>query len=208
MLRRFLNHAHGGSAAEFALVLPAVLLILFGIIDVGRYAWQLNEYEKATQMATRMAVVTDIASTSLASSTLTYVGNTSCPGGVALVAGQRICREALGTIICTTTACSCTGNCPTNFSTQVVAAAMQRIVGRVQQFQPRVAASQVSVEYRGSGIGFAGDPAKPEIAPIVTVRVRNARYDAISLSPLGGTVPLPDFSYSLTLEDGKGSASG
>lgn len=208
MHRRFLAHSRAGSAAEFAMILPAVLLLLFGIIDVGRYAWQLNEYEKATQMATRMAVVTDVASTSLASSTLTYVGNTSCPGGAPLVAGQRICREALGTIVCTIASCSCSGNCPSSFSTQVVATAMQGIIGRVQQFQPRVAANQVQVEYRGSGIGFAGDPAKPEIAPIVTVRVRNARYEAITLSPLGGTVPLPDFSYSLTLEDGKGAQSG
>ncbi|MES2700684.1 MAG: TadE/TadG family type IV pilus assembly protein [Pseudomonadota bacterium] len=206
MLQRFIRHAGASTAAEFALVLPTALLLLFGIIDVGRYAWQLNEYEKATQMATRMAVVTDIASTGLASSTLTYVGNTSC--GAALVAGQRICSEALGTITCTSTACSCTGNCPTSFSTQVVTAAMQRIVGRVQQFQPRVAANQVTVEYRGSGIGYAGDPKKPEISPIVTVRVSNARYEAITLSPVGGTVALPDFSYSLTLEDGLGAASG
>lgn len=206
MLQRFLRHSGATSAAEFALVLPAALLLLFGIIDVGRYAWQLNEYEKATQMATRMAVVTNIASTGLANPALTYVGNSSC--GAALVAGQRICSEALGTIICTTTSCTCTGNCPANFSTQVVAAAMQNIIGRVQQFQPRVAANQVTVEYRGSGIGYAGDPRKPEIAPIVTVRVRNARYEAITLSPLGGTVPLPDFSYSLTLEDGLGAQSG
>ena len=206
MTPRFLRHTKGTTAAEFALVLPAALLLLFGVIDVGRYAWQLNEYEKATQMATRMAVVTDIVSVGLADPDLTYVGDTSC--GDALLAGQRICAEALGKISCTVAGCSCAGTCPDGFDADVVGDAINRIVGRVQQFQPRVAANQVVVEYRGSGIGYAGDPNKPEIAPIVTVRIVNSRYDAITLSPIGGTVPLPDFSYSLTLEDGQGSASG
>lgn len=199
------RNTRAASAAEFAMVLPLALLLLFGIIDVGRYAWQLNEYEKATQMATRMAVVTDIVSTGLADEDLTYVGDESC--GAALNPGQRICAAALGTIICTSTGCTCTGNCPTGAATRN-ADAFNLIVGRVQQFQPRVAASQVSVEYRGSGVGFAGDPNKPEIAPVVTVRVNNAQYEAITLSPIGGTVSLPDFSYSLTLEDGEGSVSG
>lgn len=201
----FVRNTRGTSAAEFALVLPAALLLLFGVIDVGRYAWQLNEYEKATQMATRMAIVTDVVSEGLASPTLTYVGSTAC--GNALVAGQRICAAALGTIICRANGCTCTGNCPTGFAS-VDAVAFGRIVDRVRQFQPRVTADQVAIEYRGSGIGFAGDPAKPEISPVVTVRILNAQYDAVTLSPLGGTVPLPDFSYSLTLEDGEGGLSG
>lgn len=203
ILSRLVRNTNGASAAEFAMVLPAALLLLFGIIDVGRYAWQLNEYEKATQMATRLAVVTDVVSVGL--TTEAYVGDTAC--GAALVAGQRICAAALGAIVCTSTGCTCTGNCPTNAATMDTVA-FNRIVDRVRQFQPRVAASQVAVEYRGSGIGFAGDPNKPEIAPVVTVRINNANYEAITLSPLGGTVPLPDFSYSLTLEDGEGSLSG
>jgi Flp pilus assembly protein TadG len=205
ILARLFRNTSGASAAEFAMVLPATLLLLFGIIDVGRYAWQLNEYEKATQMATRMAVVTDVASAGLADADLTYVGDTACGG--ALVPGQRICAAALGAIVCTSTGCTCTGNCPSGAAT-LDPVAFDRIVARLRQFQPRAAASQVSVEYRGSGIGFAGDPNKPEIAPVVTVRINDANYEAITLSPLGGTVPLPDFSYSLTLEDGEGSQSG
>ena len=59
MLCRLILDRRASSAAEFALVLPAALLLLFGIIDVGRYAWQLNEYEKATQMGARHAVMLD-----------------------------------------------------------------------------------------------------------------------------------------------------
>ena len=49
----------GASAAEFALVLPLLLLLLFGIIDAGRLAWEFNRAEKATQVGARVAVVTD-----------------------------------------------------------------------------------------------------------------------------------------------------
>jgi hypothetical protein len=205
LLRWLLDDRRASSAAEFALVLPAALLLLFGIIDVGRYAWQLNEYEKATQMGARFAVVTDVVSEGLADEDLTYVGDSSCGAGT-LVAGQKICAEALGAIVCTASACTCEGNCPDNAGS-LDDEAFGRIVARMQQFQPRIAGADVRVEYRGSGLGFAGDPHKPEIAPIVTVRVDNAQYDSISLSLVGGTISLPDFSYSLTLEDGDGEVS-
>lgn len=199
----FLTDSRGATAAEFALVLPAALLLLFGVIDVGRYAWQLNEYEKATQMGARYAVVTDIVSEGLADEALTYVGDNSCGGGP-LVAGQTICADALGTIECNSSACTCDGNCPDGAET-LDATAFGNIVTRMQRFEPRIDADDVRVEYRGSGLGFAGDPNKPEIAPLVTVRVADAQYDSITLSLFGGSVPLPDFSYSLTLEDGLGT---
>ena len=48
------------------MVLPLLILFLFGIIDVGRYMWTLNQVEKATQMGARMAVVTTWSPTGLA----------------------------------------------------------------------------------------------------------------------------------------------
>lgn len=202
-LRPFWRDTRATSAAEFVLVLPLALLLLFGIIDVGNYAWTLNEYEKATQMGTRFAVVTSVVSPALEAQS--YVG-TTC-NGTALRAGDRICREALGTLECSTTACQCiSGTCPAG---AVNAARFGAIVARMRTFQPEIAAGTVRVVYRGSGLGFAGDPDpnSPEIAPLVTVRIVNATYTPITLSPFGVAVPLPDFSYSLTLEDGEGATS-
>lgn len=206
MLDRLICDRRASSAAEFALVLPAALLLLFGIIDVGRYAWQLNEYEKATQMGARYAVVTNLVSEALADEDLTWVGEPSCGGNC--VAGQTIVdADALGTITCTSASCSLDGNFPGNWTSDVDDTAFGNLVARMQQYQPRIAAADVRVEYRGSGIGFAGDPNKPEVAPIVTVRIANAQYDSIGLSLVGGTISLPDFSYSLTMEDGEGAAA-
>lgn len=187
------------SAAEFVLVLPVALLLLFGIIDVGNYAWTLNEYEKATQMGTRHAVVSNMVSPGLRDEL--YVGKSYC-GTLPLRAGDRICREALDPLQCSSTGCQCAGNCPSNLN--VDSAAFDDLVTRMQAIQPDITAGSVRVVYQGSGLGFAGDPNKPEIAPLVTVQIANARYTPISLSPFGATVPLPDFSYTLTLEDGEG----
>ncbi len=200
-LSLFLRNTRAASAAEFVLVLPLALLLLFGIIDVGNYAWTLNEYEKATQMGTRFAVVNDMVSSGLA--TATYVDDPSC-GTALLRAGDRICREALGTLECSSTGCACAvAPCPTDTGSD--AAAFNALVTRMQVFQPDITAESVRITYQGSGLGFAGDPNKPEIAPLVTVRIVNATYNPISLSPFGAAVPLPDFSYSLTLEDGEGT---
>jgi len=198
----FWRETRAASAAEFALILPTALLLLFGIIDVGNFAWTLNEYEKATQMGTRYAVVTEMVSPALANQL--YVGNTSC-GATPLRAGDRICRAALGTLECSSTSCQCSAApCPAG---PVDSARFTALVNRMRTFQPDIQANDVRVEYRGSGLGYAGDPNKPEIAPLVTVRILNATYDPITLSPFGVAVPLPDFSYSLTLEDGEGATS-
>ena len=206
MLRRFLSDQRAAGAAEFALVLPAALLMLFGVLDVGRYAWQLNEYEKATQMGARYAVVTDVVSEGLADEDLSWIGEPYCGAGTC-VAGQTIGAEGRGTIVCSSASCTLSGNFPDSFDTGVDSTAFNNIVARIRRFQPRIAPADVRVAYRGSGIGFAGDPHKPEVAPIVTVRIVGAQYNPITLSPFGGSVPLPDFSYSLTLEDGEGTAS-
>lgn len=190
------------SAAEFALVLPAALLLLFGIIDVGNYAWTLNEYEKATQMGTRYAVVTNVVSPAL--ETQTYVGVTC--NNTALRAGDRICREALGTLECSSTGCVCVGNLPCPAG-PVDPVRFGEFIARMRRFQPEIVPGDVRVSYSGSGLGYAGDPNPPEIAPLVTVRIVNATYTPIVLSPFGVAVPLPDFSYSLTLEDGEGATS-
>ena len=195
MVRRFLRSSKGSTAAEFALVLPIALLLLFGVIDVGNYAWTLNEYEKATQMGARYAVVTDVISPAIVNES--YTG-TTCDG-VVLEAGSRICSSALGAVICDGQGCTCDasqGACPTGTLSPTDASDYNGLIARMRQFQPRIPDNAVSVEYRGSGLGFAGDPNKPEIAPLVTVRVRNVYYNPITLSTFGLSVPLPDFSYS------------
>lgn len=203
-LRSFLADRRGASAAEFALVLPLVLLFLFGIIDAGRYAWLINRLEKAAQEGVRYAVVTDVVASGLNSYDTVGI---NC-GGQVLEASDRICAEALGTITCSSAGCSCaTAPCPPLGATN--SAAFQNIARRAGRFAP-VEAGDITVSYSGSGIGFAGDPAVTDageplsdIAPLVTVEIDGIEMRAMVL--FGGGVDMPRVSSSMTLEDGTGT---
>ena len=208
-LSAFVADRRGASAAEFVLVLPLALLFLFGIIDVGRYAWQLNQLEKAAQSAVRLAVVTDIVPQGL--NAYDTVGLT-CADGTVLEVSDRICAEALGTVTCDGAGginCSCTkGPCPPLGS--VNTAAFDRIVARIRRSAPMVTPQNVTLTYAGSGIGFAGDPAVTDddsplsdIAPLVTVQISGVELRAMTL--FGGGLEMPPVSSSLTLEDGDGA---
>ncbi|MFM5949599.1 MAG: TadE family protein [Novosphingobium sp.] len=216
-LRNFVLGESGAAAAEFALILPVALLFLLGTIDIGRYFWAINEGEKAVQMGARYAVATKVITPGL--NDVSYVGFT-CPAGQ-LKAGETICREALGTISCSGTgnsvSCNCTedptggaASCPDLGTPRTEA--FNAIVRRMQVVDERIAPGNVRVSYSGSGLGFAGDPATDsnddplsEISPVTTVEIRGLSFRSISL--LGYGITLPDFRYSLTLEDGDGGVA-
>src|SRR3546814_18583321 len=66
LLTRLARSSSGATAAEFAMVLPLLLIFLLGIIDVGRLMWTWNRAEQATQMGVRFAVVADMVPGNLA----------------------------------------------------------------------------------------------------------------------------------------------
>lgn len=198
--REIARRSEGASAAEFALVLPLLLMFLLGMIDVGRYMWTVNQLEKATQMGARMAVVTDMVPEGLANNNY----------GMALGQGAAIPPGAFGTARCTkpggAVACSCvTTPCPT--LTPYNSGAFDAIVARMNAIAPAVSAPNVSIAYANSGLGYAGDPAGPDVAPIVTVTAANVGFVPIIFQFFGGSLGLPTTSAALTLEDGVGTGS-
>ena len=198
-LRRIFRDTGGAAAAEFALIVPIMLLFLLGIMDTGVYAWRFNEAEKAAQMGARYAVVTNLVPSALA--TTTYVG-TSC-AGTPITAGDAICASALGKITCSSTGnCVCTtAPCPALTRNS---AAFDNIASRVRAFAPWVQPANIQIEYSGSGLGYAGDPSIA-IAPIVTVKLVNLNIRPMTGFLFGASVGLPTIVRSLTMEDGKGT---
>ncbi|MCL6741409.1 pilus assembly protein [Sphingomonas sp. RB56-2] len=184
------------SAAEFAMVLPLLLLFLFGIIDVGRYMWTLNRLEKATQMGVRYAVVSD---------PVANVINTDFVGGYGLPGGNVVPNATFGSATCDST-----GNCTVTGAASSVsgrnATAFTAIVTWMQRFYPLITAPQVRVIYQNVGLGYAGDPTGPDVSPLTTVEVRNMTFQPLIL--FGGSVTLPTIRASLTLEDGECSTTG
>lgn len=207
---RFFRGDRGSSAAEFALVLPIFLLFLLGLIDVGRYAWAINEAEKATQIGARWAVVTDMIPTGMANYSFAIDGGV--PQGNAIGqdefnavfdGGVRCAIDSAGGAASLSCACKGGGGCAVEM--EPATAAFGTLVSRMRQIYPALSAENVVVDYDYSSLGFSGDPNGPDVAPLVTVGLRNMSFPMFFM--LGGTVKLPSFSYSLTLEDANGNVS-
>ena len=191
----FLRDRTAAIAAEFALVLPIMILFLLGIMDVGYYAWAINQGEKATQMGARFAVATDIVPSGLAS--YSFASDGGIPQGTVVSA------TAFPGLICTSTACTCKGqSCA--FGTTRNGTAFTNIVNRMRRVKPDITEANVRIDYDWSGLGYSGDPNGPDVAPIVTVRLVNMQHRPL-YGILIGSVDLPDFAYSLTAEDSEGT---
>ena len=193
----FLRDTRAASAAEFAIVLPLLLIVLFGTIDVGRYAWSLAMSEKATQTGARFAVTTDMVVSGLNS----YSFATS--GGVPQ--GTPVDAATFPGVSCDNSGCTCLGTC--SFPTTADNAAFTRLVTRMADINPDITASNVVVTYAWSGLGFAGDPNGPDVAPLTTVSLRNLQFTPFTAFIWNGAVNLPQFDYTLSMEDGSGTAS-
>jgi hypothetical protein len=196
--RQLLGDRRAASAAEFALVLPLLMLLLFGIIDIGRFFWQLNESEKATQMGARMAVVTTPVSPDLVGAS--FIDGTT-------KSGDLVPAAALGTVKCDSTGCGCeTDPCP--FSTgDVDVDAFNTIVTRMAQMNPQITADDVEIRYSGSGFGYAGEADENmDVQPLVTVSLKPIQFNFIALLGLVD-VDMPAASATLTAEDSSGTFS-
>lgn len=207
MSNRFLRDVRGSAAAEFTLVLPLLLILLFGIIDAGRWLWTFNEAVKATQVGSRVAVVTKVIPSGLAT---TYVGVTPPGAGSPLTQGDVIPANALGKITCTKAAsavtCACTTTpCPTLGTTSAIG--WNAIVSRMKGMLPSITDANVEVQYSGSGIGYAGDPDGQDISPLVTVKLKGLSFTPMTFLMLKSVQAIPAATTTLTAEDELGSQS-
>jgi TadE-like protein len=202
-LTRMVNDQSASTAAEFGMVLPVAILFLFGTIDVGRMMWAVNRAEKATQMAVRLAVVTAPVPSGMAAYDF--------DGDAGLVDGDTVPVTAYGTMTCGTTThvgavtCTCVGSCPWGTAVDVGTPSFTAIYNRAKAFLPEVKRQNVKVDYSPSGLGYAGDPTGPDIAPVITVRLTGLSFNPLVL--FGGSFTAPASQASLTMEDAVGLAS-
>jgi Flp pilus assembly protein TadG len=175
-------------------VLPLLIVLLFGVIDAGRYMWSVNRAEKAAHMGVRMAVVTDYVSSAIGDD---YIGECSTPLGQ----GDPIPADCFTTITCQkpSNAVTCTTG-------TVDPDAFNAVLARMQLFMPEIAGKNVEVIYSPSGLGYAGDPNGPDLAPLVTVELSGLTFNPI-VTLAFAEVGLPAVRSSLTFEDGAGAAS-
>jgi len=189
------------------MVLPLLLILLLGVIDVGRLMWTWNRAEKATQMGVRYAVATDMVPNGLAAYSFVVSGG--------LTQGDAIPQSAFGGASCLVNAgavsCSCKSGatCPSPLVSNSANAltAFNNIVNRMRLFMPEIASSNVTVDYDYSGLGYAGDPNGSDVSPLVRVSLKQLTFRPLLFRFFAGTITLPSFSAALTMEDGQGTTS-
>lgn len=219
LLRTLFCDQRAGSAAEFALVLPLLLIFLLGIIDVGRLLWTVNRVEKATQMGARYAIVTNpIPSglSNLATSKTSAVGLTDSTPSV-LTNGDSLDKYNMGkytysiaTTASETAAPTCQPTAPAtncSFLGTISTTSFDAIYGWMKNFLPELKRKNIAISYSNSGLGYAGDPTGRDFYPVVTVSVQNFGFKPISLALFNSSFTLQTISAALTMEDGQGTAS-
>jgi len=193
---RLLTNRRGISTVEFALVTLVFLTAVLGVIDFARALWQWNLAARVTQVGARAAVVHDFAALNFRRFDGTLAAPIGDPVPVAAIAPNPT--------ICTRDGC---GAALASLDPALLdAAAFARIVAPMRATNPQIGAGNVIVEYRHVGLGFAGNPFGPDIDPVITVRLRDLRFEFLAIGFLQlPSIALPDFRASLTAEDGRGS---
>ena len=192
---RFGRDCRGTSTVEFALVTLVFFMAVLGVVDFARAFWQWNLAVRATQVGVRAAIVRDTAALNFRRFDGTLAAPIGDPVPVAAITPNPT--------ICTQDGCgaSLTSLDPTLLD----AAAFDRIVAPMRAYDRRIGADNVIVEYRHVGMGMAGNPVGPDIDPVITVRLRDLRFEFLAIAFLQlPAITLPDFRTSLTAEDGRG----
>ena len=203
LLSRLLRCDRAASAAEFAIVLPLLLIFLFGIIDGGRFLWEYNRAEKATQMGVRFAAVADPVATALEGP---QAGGYSFSVSDGITQCSTDPTANFDNSVCTSTTCSCTGGGICGSIGHDVNA-FNRIVARMAVFYPAIGQSNVSITYKNVRLGFAGDPVNPNVSPLVTVKLSGLTFQPITCLVFACSISMPDFRAALTAEDLSGKTS-
>ena len=202
-----LRNQSGSILVEFAVLLPVIVLIVFGSVDLLYAFYQWNAAAKAVAVGARIAAVSDPVAIGLNGLT-----NRVVLSGLAVPRGPM----PAFTVTCKgdTATCDCIGICTGMGGNSYDPTAMNRIVfGRASlrcgesasqrigmcDVLPSIKPENVVVVYQQTGLGFAGRPGGP--LPTITVSLQKLTFQFFFLQDLGIKINMPAMTTTITAED-------
>jgi hypothetical protein len=185
LVRSLASDDSGASLTQFALILPAFLILIFGAIEGGFLMWQFQQGEIASTRAVRLAATRTL---------LTPGSIPDCgPSTPSTTPAGTLCINIPDTSIWAT----CRGN---GTGGGACGPDVARVAVEISRFYPAVKPEDIIIELSGGGMGFVG---LGHPVPVVTVRFDKVDYEFIVLSALGGLAALamPTMSASAPAED-------
>lgn len=128
LIKRLLRHQSGASAAEFVLVLPILVILLFGAVDVGGLAWTKIQVGAAARAGASYALTKGFDETGISSAVTNATGLTVTP----TVPGKESgCPTPTGIVVAVddSVACPDSGELPGDYVTVGASADYSPIFG-------------------------------------------------------------------------------
>lgn len=202
MASDFLGDQEGAALLEAALVLPVVLLLVFGLTEVSFYLWTRSLAVKAVQLGARQAVVSPAVASGPG---LDPAGDAGfwrgLPPGVscAPAGGERSPCPSFQVRCAVGTGCRCQGDgCGFRFA----AGRLQPVLRAMRAVLPDLKPENVEIAYATNGLGYA---ARPGPVPVdVEVRLVGFSYHPLFLGDLFGAA-LPVAAAAVLPSEGLGA---
>ena len=183
-IRRDLDDS-GAALVEAALVLPVLLVLVFGIADFALYLWQLNSAQKAVHLGVRAAIVSApvaIGAGLTPAESATYWNGLPMGASCAPDAGGRSVCPVFSVRCSMHDRCTCTGQSGCDFT--FAEARTAPVIGAMRAVLPNLKSDQVRVTYTMNYLGYVGRPIPVPVD--VTVEIIGFRYEPLFLAALLG----------------------
>lgn len=209
-MSRFFRETAGAAMIEFTLIVPLLLAVALGTVDVTLMLYDWSMANKAAYRGARVAVVSNPVAQDITN--LDYDTNPLHIGDLCFAVDSG---AADGTVACPTVATTCTSTTCSN-SWVRDDAAFELILAEMMEIFPRLTEENVEIEYRTTGLGFFGRPGGLPMTVTVRIRCMRARLffigawgadwvfgdlpDACADDANPSGPPLPAFSTTLQSE--------
>ena len=174
----------GAALVEAALILPILLLLVFGLMEISLYFWNANLAAKAVQLGVRRAIVSDAVAVGpgLDAAEGEHYWDGLPPGQRCFPAGPGPSPCPEFSVACDVSAgCRCEGgNCRFTYAT----ARLAPILAAMRAVLPDLRPDNIRIAYATNGLGYVGRPLPVPVD--VTVSLVGLRYETILLGDLLG----------------------